>query len=449
MAAKRVRILAQSARQALARARRAWSPGQWAGVVVLTGFSGVAAFGLAPDTTLETVPTHSVVRALENPVAVAAEPAPSAELRYWREERVRRGDTIGSILSRLDVDDSEAVAFLRTNAAARPLYQLKPGKALSVETLASGQLAALRFAPNDGEVLVIERRDGRLVASTVPAPIETRWEIATGEIESSLFAAADESGLPESITLQLADIFGGEIDFYRDLVRGDRFSVVYEVRQLNGEAVGAGRIVAAEFTHRGRVARAFRWRDASGGEGYYAEDGTALRKAFLRSPMEFSRVASGFSAARMHPILQFTRAHEGVDYPAPAGTPVRATGSGTVVHAGWRSGFGLVVQLQHRGQHSTVYGHLSRIAPQFKAGSRVSQGDVIGYVGQTGLATGPHLHYEFRIAGVAKNPLTVAIPGGEPLSPASRSAFAAAVEPAMAQLQFARSFGSVRLASAD
>ena len=416
---------------------------------MLGGFSGVAAFGLAPNTVLETIPTHTVVRALENPVAETSGGASESDQHYWREERLRRGDTIGSVLARLELDDPEAIAFLRVDPAARALYELKPGRALSVETNAAGQLASLRFARNEGEVVVIERRDGRFVSAAAPAPIETRREIATGVIESSLFAAADESGLPDAITLQLADIFGGAIDFYRDLVRGDRFSVVYEVRYQDGEAVGTGRIVAAEFTHRGRVARAFRWRDASGNEGYYADDGSALRKAFLRSPMEFSRVGSGFSATRMHPILQYTRAHEGVDYPAPAGTPVRATGSGTVIHAGWLGGYGLVVQLQHRGQYSTVYGHLSRIAPQFRPGSRIAQGDVIGYVGQTGLATGPHLHYEFRIDGTARDPLTVPIPGGEPLSPASRAAFVAAIAPSVAQLHFARTFGNVRLASAD
>ena len=197
--------------------------------------------------------------------------------------------------------------------------------------------------------------------------------MASGEIRSSLFAAADASGLPDAVTLQLADVFGGDIDFYHDLRRGDRFAVVYEMRYLDGEAVGAGRIVAAEFTHRGKASRA----PTSGAtppatESYYADDGAALRKAFLRSPMEFSRVTSGFSRARFHPILQTWRAHKGVDYPAPIGTPVRATASGTVVFAGTQNGYGNVVHVQHRGAFSTLYAHLSRIAPQAATAARAS-----------------------------------------------------------------------------
>ena len=434
------------------RVLSAWSPGQWLSVLVL-GLSGVAAFGLAPDTTLETVPVQAIVRELPNPVAAggdAAVPgAAAAGPRYWREERIRRGDTIGSVLARLDVDDPEANVFLRTDPAARPLYQLRPGKPLSVETGDGGRLAALHFVAGNGDLLTIERRDGRFVAEAAPAPVELRWAMASGEIESSLFAAADESGMPDAVTLQLADIFGGDIDFYHDLKRGDRFAVVYEVRYLNGEAIGAGRVVAAEVTHAGGAARAFRWRDPSGSESYYAENGAALRKAFLRSPMEFSRVASGFSAARFHPILQVTRAHQGVDYPAPIGTPVRATANGTVVFAGTQGGYGRLVQLQHRGAYSTLYGHLSRIAPQLRPGARVVQGDVIGWVGMTGLATGPHLHYEFRVAGAPRDPLTVAMPAGEPLVPALRPVFTAQIEPAAAQLAFARSFGGSPLASDD
>jgi murein DD-endopeptidase MepM/ murein hydrolase activator NlpD len=439
-------------RRASGRVLRAWSLGQWLSVLVL-GLSGVAAFGLAPDTTLETVPVQAIVRELPNPVAAVGEaPDPAtapAGARYWREERIRRGDTIGSVLARLDVDDPEANAFLRTDPAARPLYQLRPGKPLSVEIGEGGRLATLHFVAGNGDRLTIERRDGGFSATSAPAPVELRWEMASGEIESSLFAAADESGMPDAVTLQLADIFGGDIDFYHDLKRGDRFAVVYEVRYLNGEAIGAGRVVAAEFTHAGRVARAFRWRDPSGVESYFAEDGAALRRAFLRSPMEFSRVASGFSAARFHPILQVTRAHQGVDYPAPIGTPVRATANGTVVFAGTQGGYGRLVHLQHRGAYSTLYGHLSRIAPQLRPGARVVQGDVIGWVGMTGLATGPHLHYEFRVAGTPRDPLTVAMPTGEPLGPALRPVFTAQIEPAAAQLAFARMFDGSPLASDD
>jgi murein DD-endopeptidase MepM/ murein hydrolase activator NlpD len=406
----------------------------------------VAAFGLAPGTVLETIPTRTVVRELPIP-ALAADPA--ADPAYWREGRIRRGDTIGSVLARLGVEDADAMTFLRTDPAARALYQLRPGRALSVATDDAGRLVNLHFVTGAGDLLTIARDGERFAASRAPAPVEVRWSMASGEIRTSLFGAADAAGLPDAVTLQLADVFAGDIDFYKDLQRGDRFAVVYEVRYIDGEAVGPGRIVAAEFVNRGKPFRAFLWRGTDGAEGYYAEDGAALRKAFLRSPMEFSRITSGFSNARFHPILQTWRAHRGVDYAAPIGTPVRATGNARVAFAGTQNGYGKVVQLQHAGAFSTVYAHLSRVAGDVKPGARVAQGQVIGYVGQTGWATGPHLHYEFRVANEQRNPLTVALPGGEPLPAAERAAFAARSEPARAQLAFARSLSGAVLAGAE
>lgn len=427
--------------------------------MVVLALSGAAAFGLAPESTLEKVPIHAIQRALPNPLTVSVDPTGAEfraigvdakgpdEARYWHELRIRRGDTIGSVLARAQVDDPEAQAFFRIDPAARPLYRLRPGQPLVVETFGNGRLASLRFAMGSGDMLTIERRDGGFVATSAPAPVQVHWEMAGGEIATSLFAAADDAALPDSVTLQLADIFGGDIDFYHDLQRGDRFTVVYEMRYLAGEAVGAGRIVAAEFIHRGRALRAFRWVDAAGQESYFGENGAASRKAFLRSPMEFSRVASGFSASRLHPILQVSRAHQGIDYQAPVGTPVRATGSGTIAFVGVSGGFGRMIEIQHRGVHSTVYAHLSRFAPHLRRGSRVAQGEVIGFVGQTGLATGPHLHYEFRVDGVPRNPVSVATPAGDALPITSRAAFTAYIEPALQQLAFARSAGAT-LASA-
>jgi len=301
----------------------------------------------------------------------------------------------------------------------------------------------------DGERLTIARHGDELAAQTTAAPVEIRWEMAAGEIRSSLFGAADAAGLPDSVTLQMADVFAGDIDFYQDLRRGDRFSVVYEMRYIDGEPVGAGRIVAAEFDNRGRAIRALLWRGDDGREDYFTDDGAPLRKAFLRSPMEFSRVTSGFSNARFHPIMQDWRAHKGVDYAAPTGTPVRATGNAKVTFAGKQNGYGNVIELRHQGAFSTLYAHLSRLAPQVRTGARVAQGEVIGYVGQTGWATGPHLHYEFRVGGEQRNPLTVALPSSEPLAPAHRLAFAERAAPAAAQLALARQLSGAQLASSE
>jgi len=447
MNAQARRILAQSARATAARLACALVSKQGVTVVIL-GLCGAAAFALAPDTTLPAPPSTTIVRALTLPSLASLDTG--AADRYRREGRIERGDTIGRVLARLDVSDPAALAFLTTDPAARALYQLRPGRSLRVETDTDGTLFELRFVTATGNLLTIARSGENLSAIQTPAPIELRLNVAAGEIRSSLFGAADAAGLPDAVTLQLAEVFAGDIDFYKDLQRGDRFAVVYEMRYIEGEPAGAGRIVAAEFENRGKTHRAFLFRDVDGSEGYYSADGAGMRRPFLRSPMEFSRVTSGFSNARFHPILQTWRAHRGVDYAAPMGTPVRATGNGAVAFAGLQGGYGNVIVLQHAGAFSTLYAHLSRFAPRIRAGARVSQGEIVGYVGHTGWATGPHLHYEFRVAGVQRDPMTLAaLPGGEPLPAARRTAFAARIEPAVAQIALARRFAGASFAAVE
>jgi murein DD-endopeptidase MepM/ murein hydrolase activator NlpD len=249
----------------------------------------------------------------------------------------------------------------------------------------------------------------------------------SGAIRTSLFAATDDAGIPDSVAMQLADVFGGDVDFHRDLRRGDRFAVIYELHHLAGRPVRAGRVLAAEFIGQGKTYRAVHF-----GNGFYAADGKNLRKAFLRSPLEFSRVSSGFGA-RMHPIAKAWRAHKGIDYAAPTGTRVRAVGDAVVDYAGPRGGYGNVVILRHHGQYTTIYAHLSRIA--VRRGARVTQNDTIGLVGATGWATGPHLHYEFRIGGEARNPFSIAMPAALPVAAQDLPAFRAHAEPLMARLE--------------
>ena len=440
-------ILAQRTASAASRfVRRALTPWQ-ASALIVFALSGVAAFGFAPDTTLETVITHPVVRALPAPTVVSEHTA--ATNSYWREERVQRGDTIGSLLARLAVDDPEALAFLRSDPVARPLYQLRPGKSVRVATNEDGRLIALRFVDSNGAPLGIARSGDSFAAQTSDRSIETRLTLRAGEIRSSLFDAADEVGMPDSITLALADVFAGDIDFYHDLQLGDRFSVLYETRYVDGEAASVGRIIAAEFVNRGRAYRAFLWQAPDGAEGYYAEDGTSTRKAFLLSPMEMSRITSGFSVARFHPLFQTTRAHRGIDFAAPTGTPVRATGDGIVTFAGEQNGYGNVVMIEHDRTYSTVYAHLSRFAGETKTGAHVRQGDTLGYVGQTGWATGPHLHYEFRINGEARNPLAVDLPSALPVTAENRSAFEAAITSLRAELAVATAAPGPRIAASE
>ena len=408
--------------------------GRLLAVVALMAAGVVAAFALAPDTTLETVPTQRIVRELALPSLEAGD----ADQGFWREERVRRGDTLGALLARLGADDAAAQSFLTTDARTRALYRLQPGKALRVRTDSDAHVLALRYLLPTGEQLAVDRMSEGFYAQTLAPAAAVRLELRSAEIASSLFAAADSVGLPDAITMQLADIFSGDIDFLHDLRRGDRFAVVYEMRYVDGEPLGAGRIAAAEFVNKDSPHRAFLWRAPDGSEGYYAEDGKNLRRAFLRSPLPFTRVTSGFSLARLHPFLQTWRAHKGVDFAAPTGTPVRAAGDGKVALAGRQTGYGNVIMLRHPGAYSTLYGHLSRFAPGIKPGAQVRQGDVIGYVGQTGWATGPHLHYEFRVGDVQRNPLTVALPNAQPLPEEQRPAYLEQTARLAAQLTLSR-----------
>jgi murein DD-endopeptidase MepM/ murein hydrolase activator NlpD len=405
-----------------------------AGAAALMALGVVAAFGLVPDSGIDSIARQTITRELALPAIAFA----STEDGYWQEERVRRGDTVESLLARSGVDDAAAHRFLRADARARPLYQLRPGKALRVKTDAGGRLLGLRYLTRNGELFAIDRTgDGFLAQSTVPAAA-VGLELRASEIRASLFGAADAVGLPDAVTMELAEIFSGDIDFLHDLRRGDRFSVIYETRRIDGEAVGSGRIVAAEFVHKGVVYRAFLWRASDGTEAYYGEDGKSLKKAFLRSPLAFTRITSGFSLARFHPFLQTWRAHKGVDFAAPVGTPVQAAGAGRVIFAGQQGGYGNVLMLQHGGAYSTVYAHLSRFAPGLRRGAHVSQGEVIGYVGMTGWATGPHLHYEFRVDNLQKNPLTLALPNAQPIPAAEKGIYAAQVAVLVDRLALAR-----------
>lgn len=409
---------------------RALSPGQTLAIAVLA-LSGVAAFGITPGTTLDTTPTHVVTRELPVP-ALAGVDGPDD--RYWREERVRRGDTIGSMLARAGVDDPGAMAFLRTDPAARPLYQLRPGRALRVATDADGDLVALRFLAGGGEMLSVTRDGDAFAVKMQGEPPDVRVALRSGEIQSSLFAAADGAGMPDAITRALIDVFASNIDFYHDVHRGDRFAVVYETRYADGEPVGTGRILAAEFDNHGVAYRAFLWRAPDGSDSYYTDDGHSLHRAFLRSPLAFSRITSGFTPSRYHPFLHKWLAHTGTDFAAPIGTPVRATADGEIAFVGQQTGYGNVVFIRHDATYTSVYAHLSHFETGLHVGEKVQQGDVIGFVGMTGWATGPHLHYEMRVAGIPRDPMKVALPAATPITPDEKADFVADISPLVNEL---------------
>jgi murein DD-endopeptidase MepM/ murein hydrolase activator NlpD len=407
---------------------------QWLAAMAAVPLLGmVAAFGIAPDTTTETVVLHRVIEDIPMAAVPLAEARPRED--FWREERIQRGDTIASLLARLQVDDPKASAYLRSARHVRSLYQLVPGRTVRAVTTEKGELLTLRYLNGDGTELVVQKRGEDFFAREEPLETEQRVLMSSGEIQTSLFAATDAAGLSDGVAVQLADIFSSEVDFHRDLRPGDRFAVVFEGFYSNGEFVRTGRIVAAEFTNAGRTYRAVYFQDAQGRGGYYTPEGKNMRKTFLRSPLEFSRISSGFSSSRLHPVLNTLRAHKGVDYAAPTGTRVKSTADGYVQFVGRQGGYGNMVVIRHNNGNSTAYGHLSAFAKGLHAGQRVSQGDVIAFVGMTGLATGPHLHYEFRVNGVHQNPLKLAVPPGPPITGDVRTVFEERLRPLLEQLE--------------
>ena len=412
---------------------------RWA-VVGFCGFSllgMVTAFATAPNGDDSRIPLTTVLEQLATPTATIFQ---MENLVFLREERVQRTDTISSLMTRLGINDREAADFIRQNPAAQAVSrQLRPGKPVSAKTGENGELHALFFPLNNKDVtLVIERRGSNFVANEQILNIEPQTVVKSGEIRSSLYGATDAAGIPDAIATQLAEIFAGEIDFHRDLRKGDRFSLVYEMLNHRGQAIRSGRILSAEFTNNQKTFHAYWFPAEEGRGGYYTADGKSLRKAFLRSPLEFSRVTSGFTSARLHPVLQTWRAHKGVDYGAPTGTRVRSVADGVVDAAGRQGGYGNLIVLKHQGTYSTAYGHLNGFAPGIRKGARVSQGDTIGYVGQTGLASGPHLHYEFRVNSQQVNPLAVTLPTTIPLETAQLAAYKSSIISLRAQLELAK-----------
>jgi len=398
-------------------------------------FGMVAAFGTAPSSAEIAPFLRPMVEELARP---AVEPIDTAADVFVREERIQRGDTVSALLSRLGADGDEALSYLHGERKAAPIFrQMSPGKSVTAKVSRDGTLLSLVFPLNGGkdQALAIERdANNQYQISEQALPLETHILMKSAVINYSLFGATDAAGIPDSVATQLADIFGGDVDFHRDIRKGDRFSVIFESISHLGKMVRTGRILAAEFINDGRTYRAVWFEGSDGRNGYYTAEGKNIRKVFLRSPLEFSRVTSGFSGGRFHPVLKEVRAHRGIDFGAPIGTRVKATGDGVVEIAGRQGGYGNLVVLRHQSQYQTYYGHLNGFAAGIRKGARVAQGDVIGYVGTTGLSTGPHLHYEFRIGGVHRNPLAMVLPAAPPLAPAQMARFRDSTQGILARL---------------
>jgi len=357
----------------------------------------------------------------------------------WRIVTVRSGQSLGEIFAQQGISAATLQVILDDATNAKTLHRIHPGDEFAFQFDEQNQLRAVRFDRDEQSRVVLKFTDKAIEKTIEERAVERRVHLAHGIVTRSLFDAGEQAGMSDVMILKLASAFGYDIDFAQDLRKNDSFTVLYDDVYREGERLRNGEIIAATFINQGKHFSAFRYTDLEGNTLYYTEDGRPLRKTFLRTPVEFTRITSGFSLGRLHPVLGTMRAHRGVDYGAPSGTPIHAAGDGKIVFRGWQSGYGNVVILQHGGRYSTLYGHMSKFSPGQKVGQSVHQGQTIGFVGMTGLATGPHLHYEFRVDSQHRNPLTVTLPKPEPLLDTEMTRFRQQTQPLLAKLNLIES----------
>jgi murein DD-endopeptidase MepM/ murein hydrolase activator NlpD len=401
-----------------------------AAALALCAFGATAVAPIAPDPA--DMPVKSIAQDLQLPnLADQIAALQQDQQQFVHEDRIRAGDSLGSVFNRLGIEDQQAQAFVRSDKLARSILSLKTGKRIQAETDENGLLLTLRatiaVGKDEFKTVTVTRKGEKFVSDAAPAQLERRVEMRSRDISTSLYAATDANldggQIPDSIVNQIVEMFSTNIDFRGDLKRGDRFNVVYETFWQDGEMVRTGRILAGEFINRGVAYQSVWYEDPVTHQGgYYSLDGKSLKKAFLKSPVAFNRISSGFSM-RVHPISGVWKAHKGVDFAAPMGTPIRAAADGVVDFAGVSNGYGNMVVLKHWSNYSTAYGHMSRFASGLRRGQKISQGDLIGYVGSTGWSTGPHLHYEFRIGGEATDPMKLKNLQQQPLTTGEMSRF--------------------------
>jgi len=367
--------------------------------------------------------------------------------KQWREYKVKSGDNLARLFKRANIKPQQLDELMKSGDEVKTLKRIFPKDTIRVLSDDKGILQALRYDIDHKSYLMVEREDGKLIAKTYNHRIETREAHASGTIDSSLFLAAQDAGISQNIIMELANIFGWDIDFALDIRKGDSFTVLYEELYRNGEKISDGNILAAEFINDGHTYRAVRYTNPQTNRSeYFTPDGKSMRKAFLRSPVNFTRISSRFTVNRYHPILHKFRSHKGVDYAAKRGTPIQAAGDGKVIFKGKKGGYGKVMILQHGSKYTTLYAHLKTYNRKLRVGSKVKQGQTIAYVGSSGLATGPHLHYEFRVNGTHRNPLTVRLPVSNPVPKRYMADFELTTTPMFAQLDLLARSQQVALA---
>lgn len=370
---------------------------------------------------------------IQIPLVAEVEPQESAAPE-WTSVTVSSGDTLSVLFQQVGLSANTLHEVINSSKEAKAFTRLRVGQQIDFKLGEEGQLQGMRSQISTLETIRIDRDGEQYAFSKDVLEPEVSTRFASGSIDSSLFLAAQNAGLSHNLTMQMANVFGYDVDFAREIRQGDQFEVLFEEKHLDGERVGTGNILAARFTNRGKTYTAVRYTDGNGYTSYYRADGTSMRKAFIRTPVEFARISSRFNPGRRHPVLNKIRAHKGVDYAAATGTPIKATGDGRVVHVGRKGGYGNTVVIKHGQTYQTLYAHMSRYASGIRVGSNVNQGQVIGYVGMTGLATGPHLHYEFQVSGRHVDPLSVKLPASDPIPSRERNAFLALSNQMMASL---------------
>ncbi len=378
--------------------------------------------------------------AVESEPALAPDPPPVSEAPETEPEtstltyEIKSGDSLASIFKKHDLSANLLHRIVHSSDIAKHLTDIRPGEILHIDLDEDKNFLGLRLVQSKIRSLEISAIDDGFRAIELNRDVEVRTNHVSGTIENSFYSAAKEAGLSEKLIMQMAGIFGWDIDFALEIRSGDRFTVIFQEDYLDGEKLRDGSILAAEFVNRGRSYRALLYTDDSGRSDYYSPDGRSMRKAFLRAPVDFRRISSRFTRERYHPVLGKKRPHRGVDYAAKIGTPVKAAGDGKVIYRGKKGGYGNTVIVKHGQTYTTLYAHLSRYNKKARKGNKVKQGQIIGYVGRTGLATGPHLHYEFRVNGVHRNPLTVKLPAAEPIAKQYRNDFELKIQPLLSKL---------------
>jgi murein DD-endopeptidase MepM/ murein hydrolase activator NlpD len=370
----------------------------------------------------------------DSPTTVTTPAVAAAKSANHREVTVAKGDTLSTLFEKVGLSAATVHEVMASNKEAKQFSRLQNGQVLQFELTPAGQLKQLHSKLSELETISLSKTDGGFTFNREISKPDVRTAYIHGVITNSLSQSAQRAGLSHSMTMDMANIFGYDIDFAQDIRKGDEFDVIYEQKVVNGKTVGTGNILSARFTNQGKSYSAIRYTNKQGNTNYYTADGNSMRKAFIRTPVDFARISSMFSMGRKHPILNKIRAHKGVDYAAPRGTPIKATGDGKVLLAGRRGGYGNTVIIQHGETYRTLYGHMQGFAKGIQTGGTVKQGQVIGYIGTTGLSTGPHLHYEFQVNGVHVDPLGRKLPMADPIAKSEKQRFMQQSQPLMARM---------------